>query len=395
MLGTPTEHRLLDALLRDNGQVVRVRDRVVGTHFSHPSLGAVFDGICMEVGRGQRINLENVSDYLEPWGTRGVGYADPFGWSKADTIPGDAAQLADIIRAIHVRTEGRRILLEAGSDLNDGSIPADFTLTQTVELLQRAIDANSSATLESRSLAEILQGEDTYDWVIPHLLEKGERMVVTGAEGGGKTTLLRQLAIGAAGGIHPLSRRPMQSQQVLVIDAENSEAQWRRKTRWIVQRYLALGAVPDVAQRVQVYAGKRFDITRPATLSELHRLVDRVKPSLMFIGPLYRLVPHAIQTDDEAAPLISALDQFRDRGITLVMEAHAGKATDASGDRGLAPRGSSALLGWPEFGFGLRPSNEDPGLVSLVRWRGDRDEREWPTHFYRGLEGDLPWMPSR
>ena len=52
-------------------------------------------------------------------------------------------------------------------------------------------------------------------------------------------------------------------------------------------------------------------------------------------------------------------------------------------------------MGWPEFGFGLRiVANEHPDddavRAAVVRWRGDRDERAWPSTLRRG--GDWPWM---
>jgi replicative DNA helicase len=114
--------------------------------------------------------------------------------------------------------------------------------------------------------------------------------------------------------------------------------------------------------------------------------VDVHKPDLLYIGPLYKITSGAIQTDDDAAPLLVALDSLRERGLALLMEAHAAKG-DGSGTRDLRPRGSAALMGWPEFGFGLHPL--DNGDVELKRWRGDRDQRAWPTFMTRGH--DWPW----
>ena len=73
---------------------------------------------------------------------------------------------------------------------------------------------------------------------------------------------------------------------------------------------------------------------------------------ILAIGPLSRLVPRALQTDDEAAPVLAALDTIRDRDIALLIEAHAGHTVGKGGQRDLRPRGSSALLGWPGLGVG-------------------------------------------
>jgi hypothetical protein len=55
----------------------------------------------------------------------------------------------------------------------------------------------------------------------------------------------------------------------------------------------------------------------------------------------------------------------------------------------MRPRGSAALMGWPEFGYGLRWN--EVGDVDMVAWRGDRDERNWPLRIKRG--GLWPWTP--
>ena len=59
----------------------------------------------------------------------------------------------------------------------------------------------------------------------------------------------------------------------------------------------------------------------------------------------------------------------------------------SAGDQRHHPRGSSALLGWPEFGYGLRwadESTKDRRIVEFVSWRGDRDERAWPSMLAAG-----------
>ena len=66
--------------------------------------------------------------------------------------------------------------------------------------------------------------------------------------------------------------------------------------------------------------------------------------------------------------------KLRARGITLVLEAHAGHATTKGDERNMRPRGSAALMGWPEFGYGLRWN--EMGDVDMVAWRGDRDARQ-------------------
>lgn len=258
---------------------------------------------------------------------------------------------------------------------------------------ERAADAAKvSDKLQPKTLGEILDMQHEDDWAIPGLLERGDRLVVTGVEGGGKSYFLRQISVMSAAGIDPFSRAPIKPMKVLVVDAENSERQWSRAAKYVTDLAEQWG-VRSPRTEVVVAAGVRIDLGVTADANQIHKLIDEHKPDILQIGPLYKLVAKEIKTDDDAAPLIMTLDSFRERGLVLLMEAHTG--LDGKGAKTLRPRGSSALLGWPEFGFGLLPTEENPEFVDLVRWRGDREQRAWPSGFRRGFKGELPWVPLR
>ena len=68
-----------------------------------------------------------------------------------------------------------------------------------------------------------------------------------------------------------------------------------------------------------------------------------------------------------------------------------------NGVRDVRPRGSSALLGWPEFGFGIRKDvsvDANANAFEFVAWRGAREQRDWPERLIRGdwSLGDWPWV---
>ena len=235
-------------------------------------------------------------------------------------------------------------------------------------------------------LDELLElPDEEYDWIIPGLLERGDRFMLTGEEGLGKSSILRQIAVLAAAGVHPfLTARRIKPIKALIYDAENSRRQFLRKTRELHSLACQIGDNPG--PRVMVENVGRIDITRDRDLAKIHSLCDAMQPDVVVIGPLYRLVPGAVNGDDEAAPLLAALDTIKDRGIALLIEAHAGKAiTEGGGGRNMAPRGSSALLGWPEFGYGMRRIDAgSPHYADLIPWRGARDERAWPSRVRRG-----------
>jgi replicative DNA helicase len=59
------------------------------------------------------------------------------------------------------------------------------------------------------------------------------------------------------------------------------------------------------------------------------------------------------------------------------------------------PEGSALFLRWPEFGYGLRRSKDDPNeQADVVSWRGAREARDWPGTLFRRHTGLLPWGPD-
>lgn len=259
--------------------------------------------------------------------------------------------------------------------------------------VRRRRSAVGAALLEPMLLRDVLKVPDTQNWLVPGLLERRDRLVLTGSEGSGKSYFTRQVAIAAAAGLDPFTGRQIRPSRVLAIDAENTVLQWSRNTRYVAAMAAQHG-VRDPGEHTLVSAGVRLDLTRQADVDQVHRLIDQHEPDLLLIGPLYKLVPQAINNDDDAAPLIVALDSFRERDVAMLMEAHAGHGKSLGGERDLRPRGSAALLGWPEFGLGLRAIEDDDSMVTVVRWRGDRDPRDWPHRLRRGIAGEMPWMPA-
>ena len=383
------EWNLLGAIIEAPAQVRAVEGLVSGDDFEDARLGAIFEGLKTAVIAGAPISAVSVYEHFHSWGVLGIPGDAVWDWVDASRMfPHHASQYAQTVRAEAMR-RNLRVVISVSSEKLAAGVPAIEVASSAVTALSGMVDGAATGDLRTKTLREVLDGSDEYDWVIPHLLERQDRLVVTGAEGAGKTMWMRQLALLSAAGINPVTFDPIDPANVLVVDAENTERQWRRATRWIAEAAAREG-VRDPRDCVHLTAGTRIDITRGTHLSEIHRLIDTHKPDVLFIGPLYKLVSKAINSDDDAAPLIVALDSLRERGVALVMEAHAGHAVGSGGHRDLRPRGSSALLGWPEFGMGLRPSADFEGVVDVVRWRGDRDEREWPKQMRRGRE--WPWM---
>lgn len=225
------------------------------------------------------------------------------------------------------------------------------------------------------------ESELTYDWLIPGLLERGDRLIVTGGEGRGKSTLLRQIAVQTAAGIHPFTLEDMARHRVLLVDLENPKQSVRRKLAEIVRGR----DIPDDTLWVARWPSG-IDLTNPDEQEAMTALLTKLRPELLVIGPMYKLAQH-LDKEEASSATASVLDHWRGEfNFALIMESHQPHQTIVDGQRFRPERpfGSSLWMRWPEFGICL----EDRGV--LRHWRGPREEREWPEKLYRGEE--WPWM---
>jgi hypothetical protein len=271
------------------------------------------------------------------------------------------------------------------------------------QLVETRVSGDETAPVLAPDLWEfIAQGDDSYDWLVPNVLERGDRLMITGAEGLGKSVWCRQLCVQLAAGIHPfLDEEFVDPMKVLVVDCENSTRQNRRHYGRLAGVSITKGRrVPAGGLRL-IHRPEGIDLTRGADAEWLLERVHAHKPDVLYIGPFYRLHNSDINDETAARKTVSVLDAARTAGTgcVLLMEAHAGHGQNGA-QRALRPVGSSLLLRWPEFGFGLRrakecdPADARPSLVDLESWRGARDERDWPASFRHGREGDWPWLPE-
>lgn len=393
------ERYVIGALMREPAVLAAVQKECDPTDFADMRLGDIYAGIGQLASDRVSVDYLTVFDNLARWDVRGIELTDLARWQ--DEVPSAAAAgyYASMVREHSLRRAMERTADHIKESARSRSAMVELEVMDAVEKLKKLLDRRHELSRDVRMLRDVLDvpaEADVYEWVIPHVLERRDRLMLTGSEGGGKSTMLRQLAVLSSAGVHPFTFMQMPPVRVLVVDAENSERQWRRAVRDMADR-AAQNGVRDPRHHLALECTPKIDITHAADLGMVHRRIDEVKPDLLLIGPLYRLIGgKPIDKDTEVAPVLSALDSLRDRDVAMLIEAHAGHASSQSGERDLRPRGSSALLGWPEFGLGLRRDKQvDVGgrvKFSLVRWRGDRDARAFPTKFARGSM--WPWEPT-
>jgi len=231
------------------------------------------------------------------------------------------------------------------------------------------------------------QVDDSYDWVIPGLLERGERVIVVAAEGVGKTMLARQVALCAAAGVHPFTYGQMKPVTTLTVDLENPERIIRRASSAIVTQAMRRGHVARIYGEV-LTKPSGMDLLKPEDRLILEEAIERVKPDILVMGPLYKsfVDPGGRTSEAIAVEVAKYLDTIRTvYGCALWLEHHAPLGTTIT-TRELRPFGSAVWSRWPEFGISLQPdpTANEPYVYDVRHFRGARDQRRWPLKIKRG-----------
>jgi replicative DNA helicase len=242
---------------------------------------------------------------------------------------------------------------------------------------------------------DFVAGDVSYDWLLPGLLERGDRFLITGGEGSGKSVLSRQIGVATAAGVHPFTGDRVEPRRVLLVDLENGTRHLRRALRALWDHTILIGRPISRGMLTVESRPSGVDLTQPEDRAWLRRLCEHVHPELLVIGPLYRMHAADMNAEEPARLLTRTIDEIRAAvGCAVVLETHAPHGQSGM-VRNLRPVGSSLFRRWPEFGYGLRQSDDDGHVMSLVAWRGARDERDFPDRLARGGPQEWPWAPHR
>lgn len=303
-----------------------------------------------------------------------------------------ARQVADSIGEI----AGSVMILEpaTGKDVSE-HLAAGKTLD---ELVVTWSSERAATAILAQDLHEFLAVEDPpSSWVVPGLLERGDRLIWTGFEGLGKSLAIRQIAVAASAGLHPFKNEFIPRQRVLYVDCENSDRQGRKYFRKLERvARMKHHRVPEQTLFL-IHRPAGIDLSRPDDAAWLMERVTAHNPDLLICGPFYKL--HAADSEEErgARKVVAVLDAARVQAdCALIVEHHTPHG--ANGQRSVRPFGSSLLMRWPEMGMGIMPNSEDWPCknVKVMPWRGNRDERFWPRLLqWSENDDDWPWILDR
>jgi hypothetical protein len=314
--------------------------------------------------------------------------------------PANALTYAEEVRECYRRRMVGQAAERITQQIGNPEVETETLVVELAGVVDLAQDlATAREPVRPATLDDLLAGSDEQDWVVPGLIARRERTILTGFEGLGKSELAAQVAVAAAAGIHPFTGQPIEPHRVLVVDLENGDYQMRCRYRRIDAIVAAIGGAWDHARLMVEIRDEGIDLRQGDDVAWLDRLLTAARPDLMCIGPLYKMHRDRMEDEQAARLLAHTLDTMRVRhNCALLIEAHSGHAEEMGGRRKVRPRGSSLFLGWPNVGIGLRPHQdavdmERPNLVEVKHWRGAREVREWPRVLARSGDGayGLPW----
>jgi hypothetical protein len=305
---------------------------------------------------------------------------------------GHAQIVADLATRRRLIQAAERMIQRAGSGAGD---IADV-LEDAASEVRGARDERAGVELLTRDSAVFMGGVlEEPDWIVPGLLARGDRLVLTGSGGLGKSTLLRMVSVCAAGGVPPFDwakHDPFTPARVMVVDCENADHQLKTALWPLLRAVEGLGC--PVEDRLTIGGhGNPLNLLDKASSMSLLRTVEHDKPDLVYIGPAYKL--HNDDPDKEAVVkrITNVLDQIRATGAAVMTEAHHTKSAKVGGS--LEPSGSNLWTWWPEIGRGLRLDPDSDPVVrrcALEPWRIDRVSRNYPQWIEH--DGRFPWARS-
>lgn len=399
-----TERAILGLCLSSEQLLARAAETITATDFyrgQHASLWAL---LIRERDAGRPTDLVTINTVAQTVpDLRRALVGDPL-WIRTIWRVGEAVNPASLgsLTAKLVDFARRRALIQAGTAAIQNAYEYENAET-VIEHVADAMNALRYAHQTDDELDSLLTIAEFCEkpipdrvWVLGNLLARGERVVMTGLEGAGKTTWGRQMATAAAAGIHPFTLASCDPVRVLVIDLENPEdlmieswSEFRqaaaRRGRPIEDGRLWIDRRPD-----------GLDLADVRDQRWLRRRVEAVSPELLVIGPVYKMyIGGGTDKEETVARLVTAyLDKLRATTgeWALILEHHSPHAPGGAKQRPTRPIGSSLWMRWPEFGFGLRPAADakegSRRLMEIESWRGARPKnRPWPRRIEEGTNG--------
>lgn len=380
------EESYLGALILDPYKCLDSMTSLMPEDFYRPLHGQIFSVIRELSSHGGHMDYVTVQNELRSRGVEielGVlsslqintpGTHGTAGWAQIILEKSDARRT---LHALHDATRA----IEQGADPYETSA----SISKELALLGTPADrAPEGTTLEY--LEEL--GDTASPVVIPGLLRQDWRTIIVGGEGSSKSTILRSISISAAQGHHPFAfSTKIPPIRVLLVDLENPvEAVVETGSK--LKNYIK-SRDPEIYDPTRLSIWRRpggINLRTQRDRADLQREIINHQPDLVAMGPIYKMYAksHGENYEDSADDVMRILDDLRTKySFALLLEHHAAKGQSGQ-SREMNPMGSQRWMAWPEIGIGLYPEKNDPRILNVRRFRGDRLANvAWPDKIIR------------
>jgi hypothetical protein len=315
----------------------------------------------------------------------------PEGTKDAHDLFADGMQIVDLVEVKTYEADDFWKTAEKIRELASSPLPQNAKSAKALDLIKVHFEPTP---VKNATVGRLVQwndfikevADDRYDWLIDGMLERQERMMVVAAEGVGKTTLARQVAILAGAGIHPFTYCEIPTVRTLFVDLENPEKIIRRQSRKILEAVRMHYPTREI-QASLFTKPDGLNILSPQGKDLLETQIRATEPDMIVLGPIYKsfIDPGGKTSTSLITEVAMYFDYLRSiYGVALWLEHHAPLGNALTG-RDLRPSDSAVWMRWPEFGFAIAP---DPTSFEkeydFKQWRGPRDSRQWPAKMRRG-----------
>src|SRR5699024_3006039 len=188
MLSTSTdltpEQLTIASCLRNPDVIPLVRSKVDPQDFTHPRDEYVFAAI-LELHKSRApVEPFTVTDVAIQKGAMGLKRADLIAWMGQVSSGHSATYYAEEVRQAATTRRLKALTPRFQKENNDAQAQASDAMQRRMHGLEEIRDSTISSGLLAKALAEILATPGSpEDWIMPNVLEKGDRLIVTGQEG--------------------------------------------------------------------------------------------------------------------------------------------------------------------------------------------------------------------
>ena len=215
------EGALLGAMLLSPSAIETAERTLVSSDFYSPAHLRIFDAILELHAVGAAVDPKTVASHLGDLASIGgpdkliALIANVPAISSATTYAGRIKECANL-RRISRASNDTMARIDAGLD-------AAEVLDRLTEDLGTVELAGSGRSLLLEDFEDLVAApeEDLPDWVIPGMMRRRHRMMITAPTKTGKMTMIRQIGFCASRGMHPFTRDPIEPQRILMLDLEN------------------------------------------------------------------------------------------------------------------------------------------------------------------------------